>query len=112
MGTSIEVAPPPPPGPTHPIKVSHWAEGNLLYRVRPDYPQIARQARIQGPVQLWAIISKGGTIENLVVESGHPMLVAATIKAVRQWRYRPYLLNGEPVEVEAEVTVNFVLGGS
>jgi periplasmic protein TonB len=113
MGPSVEVAPPPPaPGPTHPIKVSHWAEGNLIYRVQPAYPEIARQVRVQGSVQLRAIISKAGTIENLVVESGHPMLVAAAIKAVRQWRYRPYRLNGEPVEVEAEVTVNFVLGGS
>jgi protein TonB len=111
VGPSVDVAPPPSPLLTHPIRVSHWAEGNLIYRVRPEYPEIARQVRVQGPVQLRAIISKGGTIENLVVESGHPMLVAAAIKAVRQWRYRPYLLNGEPVEVETEITVNFVLGG-
>ncbi len=83
-----------------------------MHKVQPAYPQIARMARIQGPVQLHAIISKDGTIENLVVESGPPMLVAAAINAVRQWRYRPYLLNHEPVEVETEITVNFVLGGS
>jgi protein TonB len=106
------LAPKPPVLPSRPLRVSHWAEGNLIYRVQPDYPEIARQVRVQGPVRLRAIIGKGGTIENLVVESGHPMLVAAAIKAVRQWRYRPYLLNGEPVEVEAEITVNFVLGGS
>jgi protein TonB len=113
IGNSTDVAPPPPPPvPTHPIRVSHWAEGNLVYRVQPVYPPLARQARIQGPVQLRAIISKAGTIENLVVLSGHPMLVAAAIEAVRQWRYRPYLLNNEPIEVETEITVNFVLSGS
>jgi protein TonB len=113
VGPSVDAAPPPaPPAPTHPITVSHWAEGNLIYRVQPAYPEIARQIRVQGPVQLQAIISKAGTIEHLTVESGHPMLVKAAMDAVRQWRYRPYLLNGEPVEVETEITVNFVLGGS
>ena len=58
---------------------------------------------------LRAVISREGTIENLQVVSGHPMLVRAAVDAVRQWRYRPYVLNGEPVEVETEVTVNFVL---
>jgi protein TonB len=76
------------------------------------YPTIARQARIQGPVELRAIVSKTGTIENLVVLRGHPMLVSAAIDAVRQWRYRPYLLNSEPIEVETEITVNFILSGS
>ena len=59
-----------------------------------------------------AIISKAGTIENLVVVRGHPLLVASAIEAVRQWRYRPYLLNNEPIEVETEITVNFVLAGN
>jgi protein TonB len=76
------------------------------------YPPLARQARIQGPVQLRAIISKAGTIERLAVVSGHPMLAGSAIDAVRQWRYRPYLLNDEPVEIETEITVNFVLSGS
>jgi periplasmic protein TonB len=111
VGPAIEVAPPPPP-PPHPIRVSHWAEGNLIYRVQPVYPPIARQARIQGAVELRAIISKAGTIENLVVLRGHPMLAPAAIEAVRKWRYRPYLLNSEPIEVETEITVNFVLSGS
>jgi protein TonB len=84
----------------------------LIYRVQPIYPPIARQARIQGPVELRAIISKTGTIENLVVLRGHPMLVPAAIEAVRRWRYRPYLLNSDPIEVETEITVNFVLSGS
>jgi periplasmic protein TonB len=112
IGNSVEVAPPPPPAPTHPLRVSHWSEGNLIYRVQPMYPPLARQARIQGQVELRAIISKAGTIENLVVLRGHPMLVPAAIDAVRKWRYRPYLLNDEPIEVETEITVNFILGGS
>jgi periplasmic protein TonB len=57
------------------------------------------------------VISRDGTIENLQVVSGHPMLVQAAVDAVRQWRYRPYVLNGEPVEVETEVKVNFILSG-
>jgi len=96
----------------HPLKVSHWAEGNIIYRVQPIYPPLARQVRVQGTVELRAIISKAGTIENLVVVSGHPMLVKSAIEAVRQWRYRAYLLNNQPIEVETEITVNFVLSGS
>jgi protein TonB len=111
IGPAVEVAPPPPVS-THPLRISHWAEGNLIYRVQPIYPPLARQARVQGAVELRAIISKSGTIENLAVLRGHPMLVPAAINAVRQWRYRPYLLNGEPIEVETEITVNFVLSGS
>lgn len=101
-----------PPAPTHPLIVSRWAEGGLIYRVQPTYPPLARQARIQGTVQLRAIISKTGAIENLQAIGGHPMLISAALNAVRQWRYRPYLLNGEPVEVETEITVNFVLSGN
>ena len=113
IGDGVEVAPPPPtPAPTRPIIVSHWAEGNLIYRVQPVYPPLARQARIQGTVELRAIISKTGTIENLQAISGHPMLIPAALNAVRQWRYRPYLLNNNPIEVETEITVNFVLSGN
>jgi protein TonB len=86
-------------------------EGNLILRVQPDYPTIARQAGVQGQVVLRAMISREGTIENLQVLSGHPMLVRAAVNAVQQWRYRPYVLNGEPIEVETEVRVNFVLSG-
>jgi len=86
-------------------------EGNLIFRVQPDYPSLARQVRVQGQVILRAVISREGTIENLQVLSGHPMLVRAAVDAVRQWKYRPYLLNGEPVEVETEVKVNFILSG-
>ena len=105
-------APPPRPAALKPLRISHWAEGNLVYRVQPLYPEIARQARIQGAVVLRAVVSKNGTIENLTTESGHPALAAAAINAVKQWRYRPYLLNNEPIEVETEITVNFVLGGN
>jgi len=112
IGDSIAMAPLPPPAPTHPLRVSHWAEGNLIYRVQPSYPTLARQARIQGSVRLRAIINKNGTIENLSVLNGHAMLVGSAVEAVKQWRYRPYLLNGEPIEVETEITVNFVLSGS
>ena len=86
-------------------------EGNLVHRVQPEYPPLAVQTRTQGQVVLRAVISREGTIENLQVVSGHPLLVRAAIEAVRQWRYRPYVLNGEAVEVETQVTVNFVLSG-
>ncbi len=83
--------------------------GLLLHRVEPPYPTLARQARIQGEVILSAVISATGEIENLELVSGHPMLVPAAIAAVRQWRYKPYLLNGQPVEVETTITVIFQL---
>ena len=74
--------------------ISRMMEGNLIFRVQPDYPALARQVRVQGQVVLRAMISREGTIENLQVLSGHPMLVRAAVDAVRQWRYRPYELNG------------------
>jgi periplasmic protein TonB len=107
---SDHVLPPPPPAVHHP-PVSRMMEGNLIHRVQPDYPPLARQVRVQGLVVLRAMISRDGAIEDLQVLSGHPMLVKAAVEAVRQWRYRPYELNGEPVEVETEVKVNFVLSG-
>jgi periplasmic protein TonB len=110
LGSDLSVAPPPPPAVHHP-PVSRMMEGNLVHRVQPDYPALARQVRVQGQVVLRAMISREGAIENLQVLSGHPMLIPAAVDAVRQWRYRPYVLNGEPVEVETQVTVNFVLSG-
>jgi periplasmic protein TonB len=85
--------------------------GLLIKKVQPNYPQLAKQARIQGTVVLQAEISKDGTIQNLQLISGHPMLAPAAIEAVKQWRYKPYLLNGEPVAVETQVVVNFSLSG-
>jgi protein TonB len=87
------------------------SQGLLIKKVQPNYPPLARQARIQGTVLLQAEISKDGTIENLRLISGHPMLAPAAIEAVRQWRYKPYMLNGEPVAVETQVQVNFTLSG-
>jgi periplasmic protein TonB len=110
IGTTVALAPLSASPPSHRLRISRWSEGNLIYRVQPIYSPLARQAHIQGAVELRAIISKAGTIENLTVLRGHPMLVPAAISAVRQWRYRPYLLNNEPIEVETEITVNFILG--
>jgi periplasmic protein TonB len=87
------------------------SQGLLIKKVQPNYPPLARQARIQGTVLLQAEISKDGTIENLRLINGHPMLAPAAIEAVKQWRYKPYMLNGEPVAVETQVQVNFTLSG-
>ncbi len=106
------VAPPPPPSDAiRTFRTSKMLEGSLYHRVQPVYPPLARAARIQGEVVLSANISKEGTIENLQVLRGHPMLVKAAIDAVSQWRYRPYILNNEPVEVETQILVTFTLSG-
>jgi len=94
------------------IRVSAGVQqGNLISQIKPTYPPIAKAARISGAVILQAEISKQGTIENLRVISGHPMLVQSALDAVKQWRYKPYMLNGEPVPVETTITVNFTLSG-
>jgi protein TonB len=94
------------------VRVSQGvSEGLLLHKLTPSYPPLAKQARIQGAVLLQATIGKDGSIQNLRVQSGHPMLTQAAIDAVRQWKYKPYLLNGEAVEVETTVQVNFTLSG-
>jgi len=87
------------------------AAGNLIQKTQPVYPPIAKAARVQGTVVLQATISKTGAIEGLHVVSGPTMLQQAALDAVRTWRYRPYLLSGEPVEVETTVNVIFTLGG-
>jgi protein TonB len=84
--------------------------GNKLSGAAPQYPAIARTAGVQGTVVLAATISKAGAIENLHVIGGPSMLISAAEQAVRTWRYRPYLLNGEPVAVETTVYINFRLG--
>jgi len=101
----------PPPSIQRAFRRSEILEGSLIRKVEPKYPPLAMAARIQGSVVLAAVISKVGTIDNLRLVSGHPMLVPAAIDAVRQWRYRPYILNGEVIEVDTQITVNFVLGG-
>jgi protein TonB len=83
----------------------------LIRQIKPQYPPLARQARIQGQVILQAVIGKDGKVQNLHLISGHPMLVPAAMEAVKQWRYRPYYLNGAPVEVDTQIVVNFTLAG-
>jgi TonB family protein len=111
IGSTLLVA----PGSATPPRVNmagFVTEGRLLTRVQPVYPPLARQARIQGTVVLKAIISREGSIENLTVVSGHPFLVPAALDAVKQWKYRPYFFNDEPVEVDTEISVNFALSSS
>ena len=85
------------------------AEANLVHDVAPKYPPEAGRERIEGTVVLMAVIGKDGTVRDVRVESGLPLLAQAAIDAVKQWRYRPYLLNGEPVEIDSEITINFNL---
>jgi periplasmic protein TonB len=102
-----------PPAPTTPVfRTSNMLQGSLIRQVQPVYPPLAKAARIQGSVVLAAMISKEGAIANLRLVSGHPMLVQSAIQAVSQWRYRPYILNGEAIEVETQITVNFLLSGN
>jgi periplasmic protein TonB len=113
IGNSKNPALPSLPKPVvHPIHISQMNPGSLVHRVQPEYPALAKTARIQGQVVLAAIISQQGTIENLRVVLGPPLLVRAAIDAVSQWRYRPYILNGQPVEVETQIEVNFLLSGN
>ena len=103
---------PTPPPATRTFRTSNILEGSLIRRVQPIYPPLARTARIQGSVLLAAVISKDGTMQHVQAISGHPMLIQAAVAAVSQWRYRPYILNGEPIEVDTQITVNFILGGN
>jgi len=106
----------PGPAPTlaptpaaRPPRISRMMEGNLITQIKPPYPQIAKTAGVEGQVVLRAVIGRDGTIQHLQLISGHPLLVRAAIDAVSQWRYRPYYLNGEAIEVETQVVVNFYL---
>ncbi len=116
-GTLLDsILKPPPvmagPAPQHSVfRSSHFTEGMLIVKVQPIYPPPAIRARIQGTVLLRALIGRDGRIKELDVLSGHPWLSAAAVEGVKQWRYRPYYLNGEPVDVETQVTVNFKLAG-
>jgi protein TonB len=109
LGNGINLAQPPPAPVLRPPRVSRMMEGNLIHRVQPEYPALARIAHVQGTVVLHAVISKEGKIKDLQVVSGPVLLVRAAKDAVNQWRYRPYILNGEPIEVDTQVTVSFVL---
>ena len=99
----------PVPAPKRMRLPARIAEANLVYDVAPKYPSEAGRERIEGTVVLMAVIGKDGTVRDVRVESGLPVLAQAAIEAVKQWRYRPYLLNGEPVEIDSQITINFNL---
>ena len=106
----IGAAPPPPRVTPSRIKQGgNVQQAKIISMPHPAYPPLARQTRISGTVRLHAIIGKDGTVQSLTLESGHPLLVQAALDAVRQWRYKPYMLNGQPVEVETAVSVEFKL---
>ncbi len=115
IGSVPTAAPPPPPPVAKVVTPQRIRVGgnvqaaNLIRKVTPQYPPLAKQARVQGTVKFQAIIGKDGTIQNLQLLSGHPLLVPAATDAVKQWLYRPTLLNGEPVEVVTQIDVNFTL---
>ena len=119
FGNLLKSAPPPPPPPKKveekpptPSRIrvgGNVQAANLIRKVQPVYPQLAKQARVQGSVHFTAIIGKDGTIQNLQLIGGHPLLVQAAQDAVKQWLYKPTLLNGEPVEVVTQIDVNFTL---
>jgi periplasmic protein TonB len=109
-GTPLEIKKPEPPEHKSPL---HRSEGvmaaALIYKVQPQYPTLARNIHLAGTVYLRATIGTDGTVRQLEVISGHPILANSALQAVRQWRYQPTRLSGEPVEVETFITVNFVL---
>src|SRR5579863_9719928 len=108
-----QAAAPPPPKATGPARIKQGGNvtaASIVTQTRPVYPALARQARIQGNVVLHAIIDKDGKVAQLEVISGHPLLVQAALDAVKQWRYKPTLLNGDPVEVDTTITVTFTMG--
>ena len=108
-GPAVSIVTPKPP--VGPLKISSISEGMLLTPIRPVYPAIARAAGVQGTVIVEAVISKAGVIESLQIVSGPMMLQNAALEAIREARYRPYRLNGEAIEVQTTITVNFRIGG-
>ena len=115
VGGVPSAAPPPPPppkkaAPSGPVRVGGKVqEANLIHKVMPVYPPLAKSARVQGTVEFTAIIGKDGAIRELKLVRGHPLLVNAAKQAVEQWRYKPTMLNGEPVDVITDIVVNFTL---
>jgi periplasmic protein TonB len=107
---AIEIRRPSPPAPPAPLRMSAGVmEAALIHKVLPSYPAMARANNISGTVQLRAIIAADGSVRQVDVISGSPLLVPAAVAAVREWRYRPTRLNGEAVEVETLITVKFVM---
>ncbi len=112
LGTAPPVVKAAPPKPISPAKISSGViAGNKLSGSNPVYPPIAKAAHVSGSVVLHAIISKTGSIQSLQVVSGPETLRANAISAVQEWKYKPYLLNGEPTEVDTTITVNFSFDG-
>jgi periplasmic protein TonB len=108
----VTVGPPAASPSAGPLNISSGiVAGNLLAPIRPEYPQIAKITHMEGTVVIDAIISRTGSIESARVLSGPPMLQSAALAAVRQARYRPFLLNGQPTEVQTTITINFRMGG-
>ncbi len=115
VGKVPEIAPPPAvakePVVRERLRVGgEVMQARLLRQVRPEYPELARRARIEGEVLLLGVITREGRVAQLRVIGGHPLLVRAALEAVGQWQYQPTLLNGEAVEVEAPISVRFRLG--
>ncbi|HLW76589.1 MAG TPA: energy transducer TonB, partial [Bryobacteraceae bacterium] len=81
-------------------------------QILPEYPKLAHEAHIHGTVRLKAIIAADGTVKDLTVISGHPLLIPAALAAVKQWVYRPTILNGTPIEVDTDIDVNFTLSAA
>jgi periplasmic protein TonB len=110
-GHGLVVTVAPAKAPVGRLRISSLSEGMLIAPIRPVYPMIAKAARVEGSVVVEAVISRTGTIESLHVVSGPQMLQSAALDAIREARYRPYRLNGEPTEVQTRITVNFRMGG-
>ena len=112
-GIGTAAAPPPPPKAATPnrIKVGGAVQAaSLVKKVTPEYPPIAKTAHVQGTVVLRAIIAKDGSVEQLQFVSGPPLLMASAMSAVKEWKYKPTELNGQPVEVDTTVQVVFSMG--
>jgi protein TonB len=109
-GMSAALAAPPPPPPAAPIRVGGEIQApKKIHNVDPVYPAVARQAKIGGIVIIDAVIAKDGSVKDTKVLRGNPLLNQAALDAVNQWKFTPTLLNGQPVEVQMSVTVNFQL---
>jgi len=92
------------------VRVSQGvSNGLLIKRVQPVYPTLAMQMRVEGAVELDATIGKDGSTSDIKVLKGDPMLAQAAVEAVRQWKYKPYLLDGQPVQLQTQITINFKL---
>jgi len=113
IGLSSAPPPPPPRKKKAPVRVGGNVQSSkLIRRVEPSYPELAKRARVQGIVILQVTVDETGSVGAIKIIRGHPLLSPPALEAVRQWKYSPTILNGEPVQVVATVTVNFVLSQS